>query len=98
MSNPNAILSRDYCGAIGLELYDLTTEQADKLKWLMQFNANSDLHEARSLAQAHLLRWHSEQNNFYIGIMTEDQRAFDHFVVLVEDFLFVHIPREVEAA
>ena len=93
-AKPRARLTREQ-GNIVLHLTDLDQYQRDRLTDVMLVNGAMDLHVARSDAEAYVMEWNSPANHYSLHIQTEDERKFERFLILLQDFLGVGIPNHI---
>lgn len=94
MSNPVAELDR--CKVSGhpvLSLYNLRPAQVKLVEGVMLYNKPTDLHEARSLAMAHLGVWCSKSGRADIYMHSDEQGHRDAFLTMLRDRLNISIPR-----
>lgn len=93
MSKPLAELDRcKYSGHPVLRFHRLRPAQVEVLRSVMLCNGNTELHEARSLAMAHLGPWDTQAGRAEIWLHSEEQGHIQMFLSMMRDKLGINIP------
>ena len=94
MSKPFAELDR--CKVSGhpvISFYNLLPSQVEVLRSVMLYNGNTELHEARSEAMAHLGAWCTKSGRADIYLHSDEPGHVASFITMLRDRLGISIPR-----